>query len=189
MELSVKADFKQVEAMFKRFPEQVKAAAVAALNKTAMQTKTAMYRRIRQRRTATTISASELKSRLHVRRASAYRLVAGVQISGAAIPLNRFKHRITKSGVFADDLGSGLKGPVIKYGNKAFTNRGIGNGIPIFVRTGPDRFPIEKLFGPSLPSAITAHGWSEAVLKVEMAKTWARVFANQLQYRLRRYMR
>jgi len=89
--------------------------------------------------------------------------------------------------VYANVIGAGYKGPVSKYGNKGFTNRRLGGGAAIFVRTTGQRLPIEKMFGPSLPSAITAAGWDETILQVEMAETWQRNIINQLQWRLAKY--
>ena len=186
MELSVKADLKELEAMFRQFPQQVKAAAVAALNKTASQTKTKMYKRIKERRMLT-MSAAEIKQRLHIAPASQYRLTSSITISGKPIPLNQFRTKQTRNGVSANVIGAGYKGPVMKYGNKGFTNPKLGAGQAIFVRTTNKRLPIEKMFGPSLPSAITAGGWDLSVLQVDMTQTWQRNIINQLQWRLAKY--
>lgn len=189
MQLSVRANFKDVQAMLRQFPKEVRDAAVAALNKTALQTRTQMYKRIRERRMLT-LSAADLKERLKIHRASYSRMTASVSIEGKNIPLNQFKYRFSKgSGVFADVVGGGLRGPVTEHGNKAFTNPALAGGKAIFVRTSSHRLPIEKVFGPSLPSAITAHGWDTGVLKVEMAEAWARNFTNQLEWRLARYVK
>ena len=186
MELSVKANVKELQAMFRQFPREVRMAAVSALNKTGSTTKTAMYKRIKERRLLT-MSAADIKSRLRLYKASTAHLTTTVSISGKPIPLNQFKTRARKDGVYANVIGAGYKGPVSKYGNKGFTNRGLGGGTAIFVRTTGQRLPIEKMFGPSLPSAITAAGWDETILQVEMAETWQRNIINQLQWRLAKY--
>lgn len=186
MQLSVKTNLKEVQAMFRQFPGQVRAAAVAALNKTARSTKTQMYKRIRQRRTLN-VSASEIKSMLHVFYAFTRRLTAGVSISGKPISLSHFKIKKQRTGILANVINEGYRGPVSKYGNKAFTNPGLGGGTAVFVRQTSKRLPLSKVFGPSLPSAITAKGWEISELQPKMAETWMHNIVNQLQWRLKRF--
>lgn len=186
MQISVHADVTQIKAMFRQFPGEVRAACVSALNRTAMNARTKVYKRIRERRLLT-IPAATIKSMIKVYHASKYNLTASLSLSGRPIPLNQFRHRVGKRGISVNVVGEGMKGPITKYGNKAFTNPALGNGQAFFVRKSSKRLPIDKLFGPSLPSAITASGWDETTLKVDMQASWLRNIESQLSFRLRKF--
>lgn len=189
MQLSVSDNVKEVQAMLGQFQKEVQQAAVSSLNKTAEQMRTQISRRIRSIRKVRGLKAAGLKEGLKLHHASRSRMTAAVVVPANRIPLNQYQSEARKSGVWADVVGQGMKGPVRKFGNKAFTNPKLGGGNAFFVRTTSKHLPIKKLFGPSLASAVRKDNWWNDVLKPWAAETWARVFVNQIQWRLRRYMK
>lgn len=184
MELSVKMDVKELTAMFNAAPKAVAQATADAMNRTIGPARTAMARRIRARRMLVNMKAADIKALLVIHHATPYKLTASVQISGKKLPLEMYRvKRSKKNGVSADVVGGGYKGPIMQYSNKAFTNIALGGGVPIFVRKTVERLPISKLYGPSLPSAITAQGY-ESVLLVDMQAAWLKNIQRALEYRL-----
>ena len=179
--VSVKADVKAVEhALGKAKRSVVIAASMSALNKTIKNVQVEAAREIKQHRA---LPIGEIKRSLLVRRATKYLLRATLIGSGRPISLSHYGARQTTSGASVlVDPSRGRK-TVSRYGNKTFQVQSLGNNV--FVRTGRRRLPIEKLFGPNIPSAMLKSAVKSAMTRVATTN-WPKRFNEELSYRLRR---
>jgi hypothetical protein len=145
--LKISVDTREVEAMLRDLRAQMPNRVAAALNRTATSVRAEAVRKIRERRA---LPAATVRDALTIRRAIKGYLVAEIVASGKPIPLRDYSARAGKKGVTVKvSRQGGRKGPVRKFGNKAFALAKAGGHV--FVRTGPRRLPIQKLFGPSIP--------------------------------------
>lgn len=106
----------------------------------------------------TGVSYGTVRKQLRVKRARATDLNYDIGVSGAHIPLAEFKARQAKLGVSAAPWGQ----------RRVFAHTFIVPklGGQVFVREGKGRFPIRKLWGPSLPVELLRGKAPEAFQRV-----------------------
>ncbi len=179
--VSVKADVEEVKrALGRAKASAVKAAAASALNKTIKNVQVEAAHEIKQHRA---LPVSVIKRALLIVRASRSRLIATLVGSGRSISLRLYGARQSTAGVSVlVDPARGRK-TVSRYGNKAFQVASLGGSV--YVREGSKRLPIEKLFGPNIPSAMVKSAVTTAMTRVATTN-WPKRFREELSYRLRR---
>lgn len=176
MRLNVKLDIEEV----KRFATDVQRnrvplAASRAINKVLGNVRTEASKQIRQERA---LSASTVRDALTIKRATKALLIGNVTASGRPIPLKEYQARRTKTGVTVKVSPGGRK-LVVFAGNKGFLVDKIGGHV--FARTGKQRLPIKKLYGPSIPSTFVKDKVIAALDRVAN-DSWAKRFAEELRY-------
>lgn len=171
---------KDVDRLLQDIPaKHLGLATVRALNKVAANVKTAANRAIRTRRA---LSASAVNKAMDIRKANLGRLTSSLVVTGRPIPLKDYKARQTAKGVTVK-VSQGPR----KLVSGAFIVGRLGGHV--YRRTGKARLPIEKLFGPSLPSTFVQDevkmAWI-AVAKDAMVKRSAEELNFELQRLIKR---
>jgi DNA-binding MarR family transcriptional regulator len=157
--------------------KKVPTAASRALNKTIGNIRTQASKSIREERA---LSARVVRDALTVKKTTKTQLVASLTASGRPIPLREYQARAGKRGVTVKVSPGGRK--LVRHaGNKAFALAKFGGHI--YARTGKERLPIKKLYGPSIPSTFVKDKVTEALDKVG-GESWPKRFAEELQYEL-----
>lgn len=187
MFISVKADFDSAINGLRLSREEVLKGCAVAINRTANTGRALMARRIRARRKLVGgVLVSDVKSDIAIQRATPLRLVARLMMFGGRhIPLSQYMHSFSKAtGFQVNVVGEGLK-TVRDYGNKGFSNDALRGGAGS-IRTQGARTPTKMLRGPTLASAVTAHGWQSSVLAPQLRARFVTLLTQQLRYRLSR---
>lgn len=170
LKLSVSADVKGIAASLERYVGEQHKAVVRALNKTAMQARTAAAQEVRG--AGYNIKSSAIKSSFAIQKASKGKLVAVLKSTGRPVALINYGARQSKSGVsvqvkagrtvlrhaFIATMRNGHKG-VFERTSKAH-KKVMRNGK--VVRTG---LPIKELFGPSIPQSLANDAVQKALMK------------------------
>jgi hypothetical protein len=171
LKLNVHADVKGITAGLTRYVGEQQKAVVRALNKTAMQARTAASQEVRA--AGYNIKASAIKSSFTIQKANRGKLYVMLKSTGRPIALINYSARQGKNGVTVN----------VKNGRKVFRHAFIAtmqNGHRgVFERTGKTHkkvvkngktirsgLPIKELFGPSIPQSLA----NDAVEKAIMAK-------------------
>ncbi|MDE2103512.1 MAG: hypothetical protein KGL39_40100 [Patescibacteria group bacterium] len=184
MEVSVRVDVQRALTDTRLARPRVMRAAATAINRTATSGRALMSRRIKARRKVIGgLSSAALKENIAIQRASPSRLSARLMMFGGRhIPLSQYRHAMSKSGFRVDVVGDGMK-LVSDYGNRGFERQGLRAG-GASIRTQAARTPTKLLRGPTLASAITAHGWQRDVLAPELLERFRATLGQQLAYQL-----
>jgi hypothetical protein len=171
LKLSVHADVKGITASLTRYVGEQQKAVVRALNKTAMQARTAAAQEVRG--AGYNIKSSAIKSSFSITKAAQGRLVVVLKSTGRPVALINYGARQGKSGVsvqvktsrsvlrhaFIATMPNGHRGVFERTGKQH--KKVMRNGKAI--RSG---LPIKELFGPSIPQSLA----NEAVEKALMTK-------------------
>lgn len=184
MQVSVRMDYQQALKTVALDRKRIQHAAAVAINRTANTGRALMARRIRERRKLISgLRVSDIKENIAIERASPSKLFARLMMFGGKhIPLSEYRHQMTKQGFMVNIIGGGMK-PVMDYGNKGFVNTALRGGSPS-IRTQPSRTPTKMLRGPTLASAITAHGWQRAILTPQLIERFRILLAQQIRFQL-----
>lgn len=171
LKLDVRADVKGITTSLTRYIGEEQKAVVRALNKTAMQARTAASQEVRA--AGYNIKASAIKSSFAIQKASRGKLVVTLKATGRPIALINYGARQGKNGVsvqvkagrsvlrhaFIATMQNGHKGVFERTGKTH--KKVMRNGK--MIRTG---LPIKELFGPSIPQSLA----NDAVEKAIMTK-------------------
>jgi hypothetical protein len=171
LKLNVHADVKGITAGLTRYVGEQQKAVVRALNKTAMQARTAASQEVRA--AGYNIKASAIKSSFTIQKASRGKLYVMLKSTGRPIALINYGARPGKNGVsvqvktgrtvlrhaFVATMPNGHRGVFERTGKGH--KKVVKNGKTI--RSG---LPIKELFGPSIPQSLA----NDAVNKAIMAK-------------------
>ena len=178
MRLDVQSDVTQVTRMLNDLAQKnVPIAAARALNKTITNVRTEASRAIRIERA---LSAKVVKAALNTSKATRYKLTASLTASGRPIPLREYAARETLKGVTVK-VSPGARKRIKVNGNAAFLIDKYGGHV--FVRTTNERLPIEKRYGPSIPSTFLKGAVVKAFTKVG-SDNWPKRFQEELNYEL-----
>ncbi|MBR7961236.1 phage tail protein [Burkholderia vietnamiensis] len=170
LKLNVHADVKGVSTSLTRYVGEHQKAVVRALNKTAMQARTAAAQEVRS--AGYNIKSSAIKSSFSVQKASRGKLVAVLKSTGRPVALINYGARQGKNGVsvqvkagrtvlrhaFIATMRNGHKGVFERTGRAH--KKVMRNGKA--VRSG---LPIKELFGPSIPQSLANDAVQKALMK------------------------
>lgn len=171
LKLDVRADVKGITAAMTRYVGEQQKAVVRALNKTAMQARTAAAVEVRS--AGYNIKSSAIKKSFTIIRASRGNLVVILKATGRPIALVNYGARQGKNGVsvqvktgrtvlrhaFIATMRNGHAGVFERKGN---AHKKVMRNGKVF-RSG---LPIKELFGPSIPQSLA----NDSVEKALMAK-------------------
>jgi len=171
LKLDVRADVKGITTSLTRYIGEEQKAVVRALNKTAIQARTAASQEVRA--AGYNIKASAIKSSFAIQKASRGKLVVTLKSTGRPIALINYGARQGKNGVsvqvkagrsvlrhaFVATMQNGHRGVFERTGKTH--KKVMRNGK--MIRSG---LPIKELYGPSIPQSLA----NEAVNKAIMAK-------------------
>lgn len=171
LKLDVRADVKGITASLTRYVGEQQKAVVRALNKTAMQARTAASQEVRA--AGYNIKSSAIKSSFSITRATRGNLVVVLKSTGRPVALINYGARQGKNGVsvqvkagrsvlrhaFIATMPNGHRGVFERTGKQHKKVKRNGKVI----RSG---LPIKELFGPSIPQSLA----NDAVQKALMAK-------------------
>jgi hypothetical protein len=175
LKIDVRADVKGITAGLTRYVGEQQKAVVRALNKTAMQARTAASQEVKA--AGYNIKSSAIKKSFTIQRASRGNLVVVLKATGRPIALINYGARQTKGGVsvqvkaartvlrhsFVATMPNGHRGVFERTGKGH--KRVMRNGK--MINTG---LPIKELYGPSIPQSLA----NDAVNKAVMAKIRAK---------------
>ena len=168
--IDIKADMREARKYLKEIGERgIASAGARTINKSLPPAKTQASKSIRERRA---LPAAEVKKSITVSRASNRRLTGTLFVNGGPIPMHRYKTRQLKRGIKVTVTPG--KATVFK---SAFQPK--GKGSPMFQRVGKPRLPIEKLMGPSIPSAFRQQVVINEV-RASVNHRWRRLFDHEL---------
>lgn len=187
MEFNVKADVTAVRiALHRAQNEMVDKAAVSALNRVGSMVKSEAVRQVAKQRN---LRVGYIRSHVYQSKAFGKHLATYIRGVGRPISLREYGAHNTAHGVSVKVMREGGRKIVHRHGNKAFVfsrghraPRGNASG-PVFVRTGRQRLPIEKLYGPSIPTAFVKHVAMEAFKRLA-EKKWPERFNHEIRRRL-----
>lgn len=169
--------------------EVVDKAAVSALNRVGSMVKSEAVRQVAKQRNLPMRTIRE-----HIpQRPKAYgkHLATSVRGLGRPISLRLFHAHNTAHGVSVKVMRDGQRKLVHRYGNKAFVysrGRRAPRGAvdrPVMVRQGRSRLPIQKLYGPSIPTAFIKKVVMETFMRLT-AKKFPERLHHEIKHRLRR---
>lgn len=186
LKLNVSADLKGITASLTKYVGEQQLAVVRALNKTAMETRTAAS--VEVRGAGYNIKSSAIKRSLAIKRASRGNLVVMLTATGKRIPLINYGARQTKRGVsfsvkngrqtlrhaFIATMQSGHVGVFQRIGKEH--KKVVRNGKKI--RTG---LPIEELTGPSIPQSL-ANGAVNKALMAKIREKFPQILRHELAF-------
>lgn len=153
------------------------AATISALNKTATSARAEGAREIAKRMGGPRIG--DIKREMRLIRAQKIGLSALIVAEGSPLGLDSFRVRQLKKGVSHTAYGAKrrvIRGAFIAK-SKAKQERGV------YVRRGPDRYPIKKLFGPGIARTMGSKEVQDAMFKVIKAKLTPNL-QREIRYRL-----
>lgn len=189
MEFNVKADVEQVRIALRRaHNEVVDKSAVSALNRVGSMVKSEAVRQVKAQRN---LPVREIRHHVRQEKAWGKHLVTVIRGTGRSISLRTYGAHNTAHGVSVKVMPAHGRKIVHRHGNKAFifsrghrAPRGTATG-PVMVRTGRSRLPIEKLYGPSIPTAFVKRVVMMAFRRLA-EKKWPERFDHEVRYRLKR---
>lgn len=188
MEFNVKLDVDQVKvALLHMRDGEVSKAAVAAMNRAGSAVKQRAIKEVYKQRN---LPKAEITSHIIWRKAYGEHLVTTIRASGRPISLRVYGAHNTAHGVSVKVMRDGQRKIVHSHGNKAFVYsrghrapRGAAAG-PLMVRLGRERLPIEKLYGPSIPTAFVKHVVMEGFKRIADEK-WTERFNHEIAFRFK----
>jgi hypothetical protein len=177
--MTIRIDVKaEVEAAQKNLDDlqkrQVRRAAARALNRTGQQVRT---RAVRDTAKTMGLTGKRVREAITLFKANPNALYAEVKAKGQPISLKEFKARQTRKGVTAKVMGE----------RKLYRHRFIVQSLGghVFEREGKKRFPIRKLWGPSVPAVFLMDNINKA-LRDHAAERWRINFDRELNFYLNR---
>ena len=174
--ISAKADVKRLTRNLNAIQrKEIPKATNTALNRTLKNVTTSATRQLAPFM-ATTQKA--IRDVLAIKKSSWRRLRASVTATHKPINLGKFKGRQTKRGVSAAAYGKRrvYEGAFLRRGNQALK------------RTGPERYPLKALWGPSITQAWADQGIDSIGMRTAKQR-FPGHFATALKARLRGYGR
>lgn len=188
--VDVRADIHKVQIYLRACRDGGARATSRALNRTATTVRAEAARLIQGKRA---LNIGTIKKALRVERSTSKSLLAKVIASGRPISIRHFSRlsfdtikgkRTGVRGVSLRILKKDRARIARKYGNKAFTSPKIGGGLPIMVRTGPKRLPIEAWTPvPGFPTVFVQETIAAAMRRVAVQSFRSRLKA-ELNYEL-----
>ncbi|TCK39661.1 minor tail protein Z (GPZ) [Paraburkholderia sp. BL8N3] len=186
LKLDVRADVKGITASLTRYVGEQQKAVVRALNKTAMQARTAASLEVKG--AGYNIKASAIKNSFTIQRASRGNLVVVLKATGRPIALINYGARQTKGGVsvqvksartmlrhsFIATMQNGHRGVFERTGKKHKVVQRNGKTV----RTG---LPIKELFGPSIPQSLSNEAVNKAIMTKIRAK-FPQILKHELEF-------
>jgi hypothetical protein len=193
VKIDVKIDDAQLRRALDSFSKkQIVAASVRALNKSAVNVRTDAIGEVRKRRA---LKARTIREAFKIRRANRVKLQAEVAATGNPIPLRDYAARTTGAGVTVKVTNKGGRKLAVDNGRKGFQVASLGQHV--FVRTGKFaaasrgkyagkvREQIKKMYGPSIPTALTSEAVKSSLTR-NAVKTVAKRLGEELRFELRR---
>jgi hypothetical protein len=186
--LKIESNVKDIVASLTRFAESERTAVVRALNKTAIQARTAASQEVRG--VGYNIKASAIKRSFAINRASKDRLIVVLRATGAPIALINYSARQTKSGVsinvkggrkllkhaFIATMSNGHKGVFERVGIARTGGKVMKNG-----KMRRANLPVRELFGPSIPTALGNEVVERAIMK-KIEEKFPKILASELNF-------
>ncbi|CAM3851193.1 MULTISPECIES: phage tail protein [Paenibacillus] len=150
--ITVDADkLKEIEKRLSDYPKQAPSVLSRALNRAATNVKSNASKKARE---IYQIKAQDVNKSFKITRASRNSLGATVVSSGGSIGLEKFKINVRDPSAKKPRV---FKAAVKKQGSLRTILRGfVANisGVKVFQRTGKERLPIQRLFGPPVPQMV-----------------------------------
>lgn len=175
--ITLKINPKDALNKFKILSDGVLKARLSANYKTAKQATTQAKREIRS---VYNIKAKYLNQNIKTHRGSASNHAAKITATGQGIRLKAFGAKQVKTGVSVQ----------VKKGNRKIIKHAFGPKIPrlggnVFVRSGKERLPIKKLFGPG---AAAMFGTKKVMGKVKtyVKNNYKRIYEHALQFYIKK---
>jgi hypothetical protein len=186
LKLDVRADVKGITASLSRYVGEQQKAVVRALNKTAMQARTAAAQEVRG--AGYNIKSSAIKNSFSITKAAQGRLVVVLKSTGRPVALINYGARQGKNGVsvqvkagrsvlrhaFIATMPNGHRGVFERTGKQHKKVMRNGKGI----RTG---LPIKELFGPSIPQSL-ANDAVEKALMTKIRQKFPQILKHELAF-------
>ena len=192
--VSVQVNEQQLAAvahMLRDIPRGMEKVLTRAINKVGIAARTRVLRMITQTLTLKQKDLRGAAGRLHqgdtvkLRRASFRRLFATLRVVGGRIPLLAFSARQTKKGVSYKIRRDGPRQKI----RSAFITK-VGGHTGVFKRLGRPRFPIQELWGPSVPLVLLeAPEFARGSFETLMAQRLHKEIAVQLELMLQKHGR
>lgn len=172
----ISIDAKEIEkakSLLKNYPQQVKAAAASAINRTSTMVKTEVSKTIRKNYL---ISAKDIKSTLSIKRASRSKLTGMISSIGQAPLITAFRVRTYKKGpVRVQVMKKNKPKPVIGSSLKGYVGAMQRKNLSM-------RYPLRIPHGPSVPQMFSAES-SMSVIAPFAEKTLNQRFLHEVSYR------
>lgn len=186
MKLSVSADIKGITASMTRYVGEQQQAVIRALNKTAVQARTAASQEVKS--AGYNIKASAIKKSFSIDKARRGRLVVVLRATGRPIALINYGARQNKNGVsvqvkasrtilrhsFIATMPNGHRGVFQRVGDK---HKKVMRNGKVF-RTG---LPIKEMFGPSIPQSL-ANASVEKALMEKIRQKFPQILKHELAF-------
>lgn len=139
----------EIQKAMKENPQKVNIALARSINRAATNARANMSKKVRERYI---VKASDIKETVSLTKATQYKPFATVKSSGSRIDLTKFK--LTPKILFKGQ--NNYKVQVLKTGGYKHVPgfAAESNKWGLFMRTGPKRFPIKRLMGPSVPEMV-----------------------------------
>ncbi|WNC90946.1 phage tail protein [Paraburkholderia sp. FT54] len=186
LKLDVRADVKGITASLSRYVGEQQKAVVRALNKTAMQARTAAAQEVRG--AGYNIKSSAIKNSFSITKAAQGRLVVVLKSTGRPVALINYGARQGKNGVsvqvkagrtvlrhaFIATMPNGHRGVFERTGKQHKKVKRNGKTI----RSG---LPIKELFGPSIPQSL-ANDAVEKALMTKIRQKFPQILKHELAF-------
>ena len=182
MRLQVKVNnAEDIQRIFEATPKQAKKVLWFAIQRAATAARTqASKATVKQYH----VKAMDVRNSMRISKKSARALVANIRSSGNAIPLIHFNTKPKDPGDARVFVKVKKKG-TLRYIPKAFVKRLKSSGrIHVVRRVGEKSYPIEVLYGPSIPQMIASEDIMKSIL--ERAE---KVRDERLNHELKRLLR
>ena len=171
LKVSVTADLSQLKRAFSHLSGKgTRAATSRALNKAGVNMRTDAIRVVREKRA---LKAKTIRDAFTIIKASAARLIVDLIARGRPIPLREYGATQTQRGVTVRVTKGAKRAVVVHQGNRAFAVQKYGDHV--YAREGKARLPIKKLYGPSIPTALTNEAAQHAILRKGQTSFLARL--------------
>lgn len=152
-----------------------------AVNNTAVTARKLLLREAQKRYT---VKTSGFNSRANIIKATLATQTAWIKVKGKPLSMPRYHYTAPKSGAKAEVLaGSGLKPIVGPQRIKAFMAKGL-----MFQRKGPDRLPLKKVAGPSVPKQIEMVYDGRAITSTPLKKEIEKIYQANVQKQIQRFL-
>ena len=175
IDIDVKGDVKQVERWLNNTQRKKLPRAVSrALNKTVASARTEVKKPLAEQMGA---KVSLVNDVIQIKKASPRYLVAEMVATGRPVSLHRFK----RTSQAEAGVKSGAWGKSRVYSKSFLKGRGKKRGA--YVRTSKKRYPIKRLWGPSVPKTFR----SQAIRRINQRNARL-VFAREMNRQLRRVL-
>lgn len=185
---TVHHDLRALEAALREYPRALLQADVRTKNRTAAATRTEAVRRLRAELPG--LKAGVIRRQMKIVRATSTNPRALLEFTAKRFRLfGNFNARQTKGGVRVSRLPwriETLDGDIVppQILAHAFIQRGRRSGVPhVWIRVGPQRYPITALLGSSLATAFKQRGLGSELIAFGRSR-FRIVFGQEMRYRL-----